>query len=86
VTVEVETAGGVVGQGFVSIAGPPAAWIVEHFLAQFALGSSIREVRLIWDRMHRATLHLGTRSLVRHAVSAVDLAIWDALGKVRERG
>jgi hypothetical protein len=36
----------------------------------------------MWDQMFRATLPYGRKGLAIHAISAVDLALWDLLGKV----
>jgi L-rhamnonate dehydratase len=40
-------------------------------------------VELIWDQMWRATINYGRKGLAVQAISAVDLAIWDALGHYR---
>jgi len=37
----------------------------------------------MWDQMWRATLPYGRKGLTIHAISAVDLALWDVLGKLR---
>ena len=73
---------GMVGVG-ISIGGEPACHIVEQHLARFVEGQDIVNVELIWDQMYRATLNYGRKGLTIQAISAVDLAIWDALGKVR---
>jgi L-rhamnonate dehydratase len=82
--VEVETADGVTGVG-VSAGGPPGAWIVEKLLAPLVEGRSLDAAGIAdtWDRIYGATLPYGRRGLALHAVSAVDLALWDALGRTR---
>jgi len=47
-------------------------------------GQDPRDVELMWDQMWRATLPYGRKGLTIHAISAVDLAIWDCLGKLRK--
>ena len=37
----------------------------------------------IWDKMWRSTINYGRKGLPLQAISAVDLAIWDLLGKLR---
>ncbi len=81
--VEVETRDGVIGFG-VSTGGVPAAWIVEQHLARFVVGKTPWDVETIWDQMYRATLFYGRKGLVLNAISAVDLALWDALGRIRQ--
>lgn len=83
VVVEAETTSGLVGVGRVSVAGTPAAWVVENYLADFVEGADVAAVRLTWDRMRRAVMHLGGGVAIR-ALSAIDLALWDALGQARD--
>ncbi|MCY0880128.1 MAG: L-rhamnonate dehydratase [Firmicutes bacterium] len=81
--VEIETRGGTVGFG-VSTGGWPGAWIVEHHLSRFLIGQSPWAVEQLWDQMYRATLYYGRKGLVLNAISAVDLALWDTLGRLRQ--
>src|SRR5690606_19029165 len=60
------------------------AYIVEHHLARFVEGADPSDLERIWDQMFRATLYYGRKGLVLNAISAVDLALWDLLGKLRE--
>ena len=83
VVVHVELDDGTVGVGC-SIGGEPACYIIERHLNRFVEGKDPRNVELIWDQMWRATLPYGRKGLTLHAISAVDLAIWDCLGKLRE--
>ncbi len=36
----------------------------------------------LWQRMYDATSYVGQRGLVMHAISGVDLALWDLYGKI----
>ena len=83
VIVEVELDNGMIGVG-ISTGGEPACFIVERHLKRFVVGQSPYNVELIWDQMWRATLPYGRKGLAIQAISAVDLAVWDALGKLRE--
>lgn len=83
VIVEVEAQDGTVGVG-VSTGGVPACFIVERHLARFLEGQDARRIELIWDQMWRATMFYGRKGLVLNAISAVDLALWDLLGKLRD--
>lgn len=64
--------------------GPPAAWIVENHLARFIEGAPVDQIETIWDQMYSASLFYGRKGLVVNAISAVDLALWDLLGQVRQ--
>ncbi len=81
--VEVEADDGTVGFG-VTTAGEPGAWIVERHLARFLEGARVTDLELIWDQMYRSTLFYGRKGLVLNVISAVDLALWDLVGRLRE--
>ena len=81
--VEVEASNGVVGFA-VATGGEPAAWIVENHLARFLIGADPANVELLWDQMYLSTLFYGRKGLVVNAISCVDLALWDLLGKLRQ--
>jgi len=82
VIVEVEAEDGTVGVG-VSTGGVPACFLVERHLARFVEGQRADRLELIWDQMWRSTLFYGRKGLVVNAISAVDLALWDLLGRLR---
>ena len=81
--VEVEAENGVVGFA-VSTGGEPAAWMVEHHLARFLIGADAAEIETIWDQMYLSTVFYGRKGLALLAISCVDLALWDLLGKLRQ--
>lgn len=82
VIVEIELKNGIIGIG-TSIGGEPACFIIENHLSRFVEGKDPRNVELMWDQMYRATLPYGRKGVAIHAISAIDLAIWDCLGKLR---
>lgn len=81
--VEIEAADGTTGFA-VTTGGEPAAFIVETHLARFLEGRDPGETERIWDQMYFATQYYGRKGLVVNAISGVDLALWDLLGKLRE--
>ena len=80
--VEVETAEGVVGVA-TGQGGAPAAWLIRNHFARFVVGEDARNLNRIWDQLYRASLPYGRKGLPVMAISAVDLALWDLVGKVR---
>jgi L-rhamnonate dehydratase len=80
--VEIEAADGTVGFA-VTTGGEPAAFIVERHLARFLEGRDPAAIEKIWDQMYFATQYYGRKGLVVNAISGVDLALWDLLGKLR---
>jgi L-rhamnonate dehydratase len=83
VVVEAEAEDGSVGVG-TTTGGPPAAWLVEHHLSRFVEGKRPDELELMWDQMWRASMFYGRKGLAVNAISAVDLAVWDLLGRLRD--
>ena len=80
--VEIETEDGHVGVATGS-GGMPAAWLIKHHFARFIAGEDARNINRIWDELYRASLPYGRKGLAIMAISAVDLALWDLVGKVR---
>ena len=80
--VEIEAGDGTIGFA-VTTGGEPAAFIVEKHLARFLEGRDPTEVEKIWDQMYFSTQYYGRKGLVVNAISGVDLALWDLLGKLR---
>ena len=81
--VEVESESGHVGVG-VTNGGLVAAAIVELHLADMVEGQLATAHERIWDRMFHSTLLYGRKGVVLHAISAVDLAVWDLHGQLTE--
>ena len=82
IVVEIEADDGTVGVATGS-GGVPAGWLIKHHFARFLVGTDARNINRIWDQMYRASLPYGRKGLTIMAISAVDLALWDLVGKVR---
>ena len=80
VIVEIEDDKGLVGVG-VSTGGEAAAFLIERHLAMFVEGQNAHDRTHIWDQMWRASVHYGRKGLAIHAISAIDIALWDLYGK-----
>ena len=76
--VEITTDKGVSGIGY---GGPGAAFVIEKHLTKLLIGEDPFDVERLWDIMWRSTLYYGRKGLVVHAISAVDNALWDVIGK-----
>lgn len=80
--VEVEASDGNIGFA-VTTGGEIGAFIVEKHFARFVEGRPVTELETIWDQMYLSSLYYGRKGIVLNAISGVDLALWDLLGKVR---
>jgi L-rhamnonate dehydratase len=69
------------GLGMTTQAGPVPSIINDHF-APLLEGQSCFATEKLWDVMFKASTHYGVQGLASHAISAVDLALWDLKGKL----
>ncbi|APE18193.1 enolase C-terminal domain-like protein [Mycolicibacterium pallens] len=76
-------AAGAVGLGW-TYSSPAAAAVITHNLRDVVVGRDTADVPGTLDAMTRACRNFGSRGLVAQAVSAVDIALWDLLGHLRD--
>jgi L-alanine-DL-glutamate epimerase-like enolase superfamily enzyme len=55
--------------------------VVDRHLPKLLLGEDPFQLERLWDIMWRGTLYYGRKGAVVHAISAVDNALWDIVGK-----
>lgn len=91
--IRIHTDEGIVGIGEVDSVPIVAKAIVEappsHSIAtglkHLLIGENPLEVERLWDKMYRGTIYFGRTGPALHAMSGVDIALWDIIGKVTER-
>jgi L-alanine-DL-glutamate epimerase-like enolase superfamily enzyme len=81
VVVRVRTAQGVEGLGAIGLGSEAVARVVEDLLAPLVVGASPFDVELLWETMYRSTVNIGRKGLVLEAISGVDIALWDVMGR-----
>ena len=79
--VEVFTDEGITGVGTAGGFTSVPAEVVDTYLKPIILGESPFNTELMQDKMFRSTVRFGRRGAVMAAISAVDLACWDIMGK-----
>lgn len=83
--VELITDEGVIGWGESLCHGlqPPeiAEAIVQSALKPIVVGQDPFDVDVLWERMYNLTRPFGQKGAVPNAIAAVDIAIWDCLGR-----
>jgi L-alanine-DL-glutamate epimerase-like enolase superfamily enzyme len=87
--VRVSTDEGIVGVGEVDSSPEVARAVIEapasHSLAcglrELLLGADPLEVEECWERMYRGAVFLGRRGVAIHAMSGIDIALWDIKGQ-----
>ena len=83
--VQVETDEGITGLGSCSGNGELIEIIVSKVLKPLLMGMDPTQIEEIWDKAYVRGGHkeFGTRGIGVVALSGVDIALWDILGKVR---
>ena len=87
VTVEVAAAGGRTGLGYtytVHAGGAAILALIERDLAPLLLGADAGDIEALWHRMWERTHYVGRGGIAAFATSAVDIALWDLRGNVRQ--
>jgi L-alanine-DL-glutamate epimerase-like enolase superfamily enzyme len=79
--VEIETDNGIVGLGNVALAPKIAKAIIDEYLTPMVIGEDPWDYEYLWQKMYRGTHAWGRKGVAMAAISAIDLAIWDILGK-----
>ncbi len=81
---EVETKGGIVGMGYLFSFRPglrTVAMALEETILPRVIGKDATAVEAIWTDLWRATASYNRGGIVTMAMSALDIALWDAIGK-----
>lgn len=89
--IQIETDEGVVGYGEVDSSPYPVKAIVDaemshgisYGLREILLGQNPLYIEQIWNAMYRQTSYYGRFGPAIHAMSGVDMALWDIAGKAR---
>ena len=91
--VRVSTDAGITGYSDMETAAPVAKAAVEaprwsepgmecfDGLQSLLLGENPLEVERLWYKMYRGSIYYGRRGVAMQAISAIDIALWDIMGK-----
>ena len=83
--VEIKTNEGIIGWGEAFCQGlePPeiSAAVIETALKPLLLNQSPLDIEVLWHKMYNNTRDFGRKGSVISGISAIDIALWDILGK-----
>ena len=79
--VEIFTDAGLVGLGNAALSPMVTKSLIDIYLKPLLLGADPWDVEYLWQQMYRRTLEFGRKGVALTAISAVDNALWDLLGK-----
>jgi L-alanine-DL-glutamate epimerase-like enolase superfamily enzyme len=78
---EVFTDDGLVGIGNAALSPLVTKQVIDQYLAPLLIGADPWDVEFLWQHMYRKTMAFGRKGIGMVAISAVDIALWDLLGK-----
>jgi L-rhamnonate dehydratase len=81
VIVEIFTDDGHVGIGNAALAPPVTKQVIDLYLKPLLIGADPWNIEFLWQHMYRKTMAFGRKGIGMAAISAVDIALWDLLGK-----
>ena len=87
--IRISTDEGIVGIGEVDSASEAVKALVDasssHAVAtglrELLIGEDPLQVESLWDKMYRGLIYIGRRGIGIHAISGIDIALWDIKGK-----
>lgn len=87
--IRVHTDEGIVGIGEVDSSPEVVQAVVEargshavaHGLRELLIGEDPLDVERLWQRMYRGVIFYGRRGVAIHAISGIDIALWDVKGQ-----
>lgn len=84
VLVRVFTDEGIVGIGEAGLAGAPPAVVaaaIEHHVKPLVIGEDALQIERLWHKVYGFAGASGRRGVLMLALSGLDIALWDILGK-----
>jgi L-alanine-DL-glutamate epimerase-like enolase superfamily enzyme len=82
--VEIETKGGLVGLGYLHLLSPSLRTIaacLDEAIVPLLIGRDATAIEAIWRDLWRTTYTAGRMGIAVMAISAIDIALWDLVGK-----
>jgi len=79
--VEIFTDNGLVGLGNAALSPLVTKTLINTYLKPLLIGADPWDIEYLWQQMYRRTMAFGRKGVALVAISAVDIALWDLLGK-----
>ena len=79
--VEVFSDDGHVGLGNAALTPKITKQVIDLYLKPLLIGQEPWDIERLWQHMYRKTMAFGRKGIGMVAISAVDIALWDLLGK-----
>ena len=79
--VEIFTDNGLVGIGNAALSPHVTKQVIDLYLKPLLIGMDPWDTEFLWQLMYRKTMAFGRKGIGMVAISAIDIALWDLLGK-----
>lgn len=79
--VEIFTDDGLAGIGNAALAPLITKQVIDVYLKPLLIGQDPWDIEFLWQHTYRKTMAFGRKGIGMAAISAVDIALWDLLGK-----
>jgi L-rhamnonate dehydratase len=79
--VEIFTDDGLLGIGNAALAPPLVKQTIDLYLKPLLIHQNPWDIEFLWQHMYRKTMAFGRKGIAMAAISALDIALWDILGK-----
>jgi L-rhamnonate dehydratase len=79
--VEIFADDGSLGIGNAALAPQICKQVIDLYLKPLLIGEDPWDIEFLWQHMYRKTMAFGRKGIGMAAISAVDIALWDLLGK-----
>ena len=83
--VEIATSDGHVGIGNAALSPRLTKQAIDVYLTPLLVGADPFDVEYLWQLMYRKTMAFGRKGVGMTAISAIDIALWDILGKATKQ-
>jgi L-alanine-DL-glutamate epimerase-like enolase superfamily enzyme len=88
--IKVHTDGGITGIGEVdsapeavqALVQAPGSHAIANSLHDLLVGEDPTDIERLWEKMYRGLIYIGRRGIALHAISGIDIALWDIKGKI----
>jgi len=84
-TCEVEAEDGTIGIGNAALAPTVVKKAIDDWYAPLVIGHDPFDYAYLWEKMYRRTHAWGRKGIGMTAISAIDIGIWDLMGKLTNK-
>jgi L-alanine-DL-glutamate epimerase-like enolase superfamily enzyme len=68
-----------------AIVDAPGSHAIAGSLKSLLVGEDPTDIERLWQKMYRGLIYVGRRGIALHALSGIDIALWDIKGKAEGR-